>query len=167
MSSKSPVPVIVVAIVFSLLVWVLFVHVSSQHVFSQADLPVIMVCPMILSAEVWVIVFFAGLILRDTIRRRGPYGINFKRIVCPQCGARLRRGITSPDWKERWYGGWMCHECGIELSQYGRPWKEQNPLAKWNVLRAAEDANDRKRRSQRQEERIRNAKDQTQRGDAS
>jgi hypothetical protein len=162
MSSKSPIPVIFVAFVCSLLAWVIFVHI-----FSQALLPVIMVCPIILSAAGWVYGFFAGLTLCDTIRRRGMFGINFKRVVCPRCGIRLRRGITFPSHKELLWGGWTCHECGLELSHWGRPWKEQNTLAKWAVLRAAEDANERKRRPQRQEERIRNGNDQTKRRAAS
>jgi hypothetical protein len=161
MSSKSPVPVFFVTIVCSFLAWVLCVHF-----FSQEDLGTIIVVPIIISFVVGIWMFLVGLVLRDTIRRRGIFGINFKPVVCPECGTGLRRGITRRSWKEWAYDGWTCHECGLELSQYGRPWKQQPPLAKWAVL-AAENANERKRRSQRQEERIRNVKDQTQRGDAS
>jgi len=165
MSSKSPVPVIFVTITCIFLTWVLCVHLFD--LFSQEDPLAIIVCPISLSVCVGIVVFPACLVLRDTIRRRGIWGINFKRIVCPQCGTRLRRGITFPNFKEYAYGGWTCHECGIELSQYGRPWKEQNTLAKWAVLRAAEDTYERKRRPQRRDERIQNVNDQTQRGDAS
>lgn len=161
MSAKSPVFVIVATLFCSLLACLICVHL-----FSQEDLVAIIVCPISLSVSVGIFVFFAALALRDTIRRRGMYGINFRRIVCPQCGTRLRRGITNPDWKELCYGGWTCHECGIELSQWGRPWKVQNPLAKWAIL-AAKDANERKPRLQRRDERIHNTNDQTQRGDAS
>jgi hypothetical protein len=150
------------AIVCSLLAWVIFVHF-----FSQEDFIGIIVCPIALSLPVGISAFFGGLILRDTIRRSGMWGINFKRIVCPQCRTRLRRGITFPSWKESCYGGWTCHECGLELSQWGRPWKEQNTPAKWAVLRAAEDVNEQKRRLRPQDERILNMNDQTQRGEAS
>lgn len=162
MSSKSPISVFVPTIVCSLVSWVITVHF-----FSQEDLCAIITCPLAISFSVGICVFGAGLILRDTIRQRGMHGINFKRVVCPQCGTHLRRGITWPSWKECWYSGWTCHECGLELNQYGRPWKEQNTLAKWAVLRTVGSAGERKQKSQPRDERIRTVNDQTQRGDAS
>jgi hypothetical protein len=163
MSAKPPVSVFPMASVCGLVAWVIFVHLLSEE-----ELLVILVLPIVWSLPVWTIVFFAGLTLRDTIRQRGIFGINFfKRIACPVCSTRLRRGITIPDWKEVYYGGWTCYECGIELNQFGHPWKEQNTVAKWAVLRAAEDTNERKRRRRHQEERIRDVKDQMQRGEIS
>jgi len=164
MSAKPPIPLMVVALVCGVVAWspLAVLILASEKPWLEP-----MLLSLLLVVAVWVVVFLAGLVLRDTIRQRGAFGINFfKRIVCPQCGTPLRRGITILDWKELYYGGWTCHECGIELSQWGRPWKVQNPLAKWAVL-AAEDANQHSLRPQRRDERIRNVNDQTQRGDVS
>lgn len=170
MPSKLPVAFIVVATVCTLLVWVISIHflfpVDLPAVPEDDYLPKVIAASIGGSVGLWVLVFVACLVFRDTIRRRGMWGYNFKRIVCPHCGTRLRRELRFFTWNQWMWGGWTCHECGIELSQYGRPWKQQTPLAKWVVL-AAENANERERRLQHQEERIRNLKDQTQRGDAS
>ncbi len=163
MSSKSSISVIFVAIVCSVLAWVVYVHI-----FSQEDVTGILVCSTVLSLCVWGNALFVGLILRDTIRRRGFWGINFRRRVCTQCGTswspwRIRG--TRLTWRGIVRGIETCHECGFELNQWGRPVKDQNPLAKWNVLHTAY-ANQHKHRRRRRDDRILNVNDQTQRGDA-
>src|SRR5579875_1221237 len=61
MSSKSSISVIFVAIVCSVLAWVVYVHI-----FSQEDVTGILVCSTVLSLCVWGNALFVGLILRDT-----------------------------------------------------------------------------------------------------
>ncbi len=159
MSAKSPV---VVATFCTVLLWVPPVVLLS----GDRPLPIMILFTM-LAVPVWIAVFFGSLTVRDTIRQRGMFGVNKGPVVCPQCGTLSRRGMMFPDWKEICYGGWTCHECGIELSQYGRPWKQQNTLAKWAVLQAAEEGEENRHRSESADERIREANDQTQRGDVS
>jgi hypothetical protein len=149
-----------VAIACGVLVWAFFV------VFMAGE-PLVagIVVSIALGAVVWWCVFTAGLVVRDSIDRRGMWGINFKRRVCSQCGTPMRR-LTHPTWREVAYGGWTCHECGLELNQFGRPWKTQVTLAKWAVFRAAGDTDEREHWPRLGEERIQNVNDQTQRGDA-
>lgn len=164
MSSKSPSSVSVVAMVCGVLAWVSFVHL-----FEEAPLEWILGGPIALSLLVWWLVLFWGLILRDTIRRRGFWGLNFRRFVCTQCGNSWSAwgGITRWNWREIVRGIQSCHVCGFELNQWGRPITDQNFLAKWNVLRATGVANKRKSRTPQRDERIHNVNDQTQRGDVS
>lgn len=117
---------------------------------------------------IWgVLIVFGSLMLRDTIRQRGKWGINFKRAVCTQCGTPMPMVRKPANWRQALWGGGTCPECGFELDKWGRPIAEQTTLAKWAVLRAAEDAQEREHRPQLGHERIRNVKDQTQRGEAS
>jgi hypothetical protein len=106
-------------------------------------------------------------VIRDTIRQRGKWGINFRQPACTQCGSPLPivtvRMPTS--WRQAMWGGWTCSECGFELDRWGRPTEKQNTLAKWAVLRTAEDTEDREQRPQPPDKRIRDANDRTQRGD--
>lgn len=114
----------------------------------------------------WSCVFFFGLIMRDTIRREGRWAINLKLPVCPQCGVPLRT-MRFLIWLQRIWGCWTCHECGFEMTKWGRPVKKQNSLARWAVLRALGYAGKHEHRPQRRDERIQYGNDQTQRGDVS
>jgi hypothetical protein len=106
--------------------------------------------------------------IRDTIRRRGNWGINFKQAVCTQCDTPMPMvTVRMPtSWRQAMWGGWTCPECGFELDKWGRPVEGQDTPAKWKVLRAAEDAERRERRPRRNDERIRDYNNKTQRGDA-
>jgi hypothetical protein len=99
------------------------------------------------------------LVIRDTIRGRGNFGINLKPAACTQCGtpAPLVRKPTSR--RQAMWGGWTCAECGYELDKWGRPVAEQNTLARWAVLPAVEGADRRRPR----DDRVRGKQDKTQR----
>lgn len=114
----------------------------------------------------WSFVFFFGLIMRDTIRRGGRWAINLKLSVCPQCGTSLRT-MRFLIWLQRTFGCWTCHECGFELTKWGRPVKKQNSLARWAVLRTLGYIAKHGNRPQRRDERIQKGNDQKQRGDVS
>jgi len=135
----------------------------------SADPPVaIVVVAIIFGLLVWgTLVVFGGLILRDTIRQRGKWGINFKRAVCTQCGTAMPMIRKPANWRQTLWGGGTCAECGFELDKWGRPIEGQNTLAKWAVLRAAGAADEREHQPHSRDDRIQNVKDQTQRGDAS
>jgi hypothetical protein len=94
------------------------------------------------------------------------WGLTFKRAVCAQCGILMPTFRKPANWRQFMWGGWTCPECGFELDRYGRPVEEQNALAKWSILRAAEEIGKGGQRPRHWDERIRSAHDQTQQGDA-
>jgi hypothetical protein len=106
------------------------------------------------------------LVVRDTIRQRGNWGLNFKVPDCEQCGTRMPAVRVPANGRQALWGGWTCPECGLELDKWGRPVEGQDTAAKWKILRAADKAERQQRRPRRRDERIRNENDQTQRGDA-
>lgn len=106
------------------------------------------------------------LVIRDTIRKRGNWGINLMPGPCLQCGTPMPIIRKPANWRQAMWGGWTCSECGLELDKWGRPVEGQTP-GKWAVLRAVEEIEQREHQTQRREERIQNLNDQTQRGDVS
>jgi hypothetical protein len=108
----------------------------------------------------------AFLVIRDTIRQRGVWGINLKPAVCTQCGTTMPTVRKPANWRQALWGGGTCPECGFELDKWGRPVEDQNTLAKWNVLRAAKETERGEHGLRHRDARIRDANDQTQRGDA-
>jgi hypothetical protein len=69
-----------------------------------------------------VVLLAVGLVLvvRDTIRRTGRWGINSRPIVCPRCGAtpgplRMPNSGTQALW-----GGRTCKGCGCHMDKWGR-----------------------------------------------
>jgi hypothetical protein len=73
-------------------------------------------------------------VVRDTIRRRGNWGINLRPAECVKCGepAPLIRKPTS--FRQAMWGGWTCKYCGYELDKWGCPVADQPFPAKWAVL---------------------------------
>lgn len=105
------------------------------------------------------------LMIRDTIRRRGNWGINLTPGTCGQCGTPRPMVRKPANWRQAMWGGWTCTECGLEVDKWGQPVEGQTP-GKWAVLRAVEDAEHGDRRPPRSDERIRESNDRTQRGNA-
>jgi hypothetical protein len=73
------------------------------------------------------VIFFAVMIVRDTMRQSGRWGINFKQPRCPTCNTlmpllpkhtslrqRLRRALWA-------WGDSTCPQCGLELDKWGNP----------------------------------------------
>lgn len=144
----------------------MFAWIPLEDLLYGEPLPVSMIVSNALGVMVWwAFMFFFGLILRDTILRRGLWCINLKKAVCSQCGKPLLK-ITFLGWLKWLWNGCSCHECGFQLNKWGRRLKEQNTLAKWAVLRAVGDAEEREYRRQRLDKRIQTVNDQTLRGDA-
>jgi hypothetical protein len=60
------------------------------------------------------------LVVRDTVRRSGRWGINLKPITCPKCGAPPAARIRVPrTLSQTLWGGSTC-TCGCELDKWGR-----------------------------------------------
>jgi hypothetical protein len=62
----------------------------------------------------------SALIVRDTLRGRGRWGIPLQPAHCPECG-RPAVGLRWPRNIRQWlWGGWTCKECGLECDKWGR-----------------------------------------------
>ncbi len=70
-----------------------------------------------------VLVLFVGAVLmvRDTVRRRGSFGINLKPVRCPECGEAAPPVRKPQNWRQTLWGGSTCPECGTEYDKWGRP----------------------------------------------
>jgi hypothetical protein len=60
------------------------------------------------------------LVIRDTVRRRGKWGINLKTVYCPECGKRAPLIRDPRNWRQMLWGGWTCARCGVEFDKWGR-----------------------------------------------
>jgi hypothetical protein len=64
-----------------------------------------------------------GLVIRDTIRREGRWGVNWKGLAgaeCPQCGEPVPAVRVPKNRRQTLWGGWTCDECGCEIDKWGR-----------------------------------------------
>jgi hypothetical protein len=64
-----------------------------------------------------------SLVVRDTIRREGKWGVNFKSLAgadCPGCGAELPAVRVPKNFRQTLWAGWTCDECGCEIDKWGR-----------------------------------------------
>ncbi len=125
------------------------------------DISILVIVGPIVGSVLMLGALAVGLVLmvRDTIRRRGNFGINLKPAVCTQCGTPAPAIRTPANRRQMLWGGWTCAECGYELDKWGRPVAEQNTLARWAVLPAVEEADRRRPR----DDRVRGKQDKTQR----
>ncbi|HYX71875.1 MAG TPA: hypothetical protein VE732_03835 [Nitrososphaera sp.] len=72
-----------------------------------------------------LLVLFGGvtilflLMLRDTIRHKGRWGINLEPIRCPRCGAQSPMVRKPSSLRQAAWGGWTCSKCGCEIDKWG------------------------------------------------
>lgn len=112
----------------------------------------------------FVVLLLGGiyLVIRDTIRQRGRWGVCLGRPSCRQCATPAPLVRIMPDnWQQILWGGWTCKECGIELDKYGWPIQTQKNLAKWAVLRNVDSPPEQRSGQKPHDERIRATNDQT------
>jgi hypothetical protein len=62
----------------------------------------------------------AVLVVRDTIRRRGNWGLNFKNPTCPLCGQPPSAVRVPKNMRQALWGGTTCGNCGLEYDKWGR-----------------------------------------------
>jgi predicted RNA-binding Zn-ribbon protein involved in translation (DUF1610 family) len=60
-----------------------------------------------------------GLIVYGTIVKN-KWGINFKRVSCPQCGAAAPIARKPTSVNEALWGGYTCQKCGCHMDKWGR-----------------------------------------------
>ena len=92
------------------------------------------VCVVVLCVVVFGSLFVGGyLVIRDTYRQKGRWGVNTKPGKCRQCETpaplvRIPKNLNQTLW-----GGWTCAECGYELDKWGEPVEKQPFPAKWSA----------------------------------
>jgi len=59
------------------------------------------------------------LVIRDTVRRRGNWGINTKPVNCPGCGDPAPLARVPKNWRQALWGGCTCTNCGLEYDKWG------------------------------------------------
>ncbi len=81
-----------------------------------------------------LLVFFGGIaiiflpIIRDTIRRKGRWGINPEKIQCPRCGEQPPIARAPTSFRQAAWGGWACSKCGCEIDKWGAEIQDANVL---------------------------------------
>ena len=73
------------------------------------------------------------LVVRDTIRKRGNWGLNFSTPDCRHCHAAMPVVRVPTNVRQMMWGGWTCPECGLEVDKWGEPVPNQTGPAKWRT----------------------------------
>jgi hypothetical protein len=60
-----------------------------------------------------------GLIVHGTIVKNR-WGVNLRRLSCPNCGAQMPRVRTPASGTEAMWGGQTCPNCGCQMDKWGR-----------------------------------------------
>ena len=63
----------------------------------------------------------AALVVRDTVRRRGRWGINLRPVRCPECGEPAPVVRRPKNRRQALWGGCTCEGCGTEYDKWGQP----------------------------------------------
>jgi ribosomal protein S27AE len=64
-------------------------------------------------------VLSACLVIYGTIAKNR-WGVNFRRLSCPNCGAQMPRVRTPASGSQAMWGGVTCPKCGCEMDKWGR-----------------------------------------------
>jgi hypothetical protein len=59
-------------------------------------------------------------VIRDSMRRRGKWGVNGAPTFCPNCGDAAPTVRKPASFPQALWGGWTCKECGCEFDKWGR-----------------------------------------------
>ena len=59
------------------------------------------------------------LVVRDTIRKQGRWGINLRRVECPGCGEPAPVVRKPQNRRQMLWGGCTCPACGLEYDKWG------------------------------------------------
>ena len=65
-------------------------------------------------------VFEGYMIIRDTVRREGWFGVNLRRVRCPRCAELMPRFRWPLSFRQGYWGGCTCVKCGCEMDKWGR-----------------------------------------------
>jgi hypothetical protein len=59
------------------------------------------------------------LVVRDTLRGTGKWGINTGGVNCPRCSYPFPRIRRPRNERQRLWGGWTCPRCATEVDKWG------------------------------------------------
>ncbi len=62
-----------------------------------------------------------ALVVRDTVRGSGKWGVNTKPLECPHCGEPAPLVRKPANRRQTLWGGATCRECGQEYDKWGKP----------------------------------------------
>lgn len=62
-----------------------------------------------------------ALVVRDTVRRSGKWGVNPRRVECPRCGEPAPLARKPANRRQMLWGGATCAGCGQEYDKWGKP----------------------------------------------
>lgn len=83
--------------------------------------------PILISILILAVLGIAiALVARDTAKEKGVWGINFKKVNCPKCGATMPPIRTPTSLRQAAWGGWTCQQCGCETDKWGAEIKQIN-----------------------------------------
>jgi hypothetical protein len=80
--------------------------------------------PLVVAAALLLVVVLAGLgalMVYQTMRRRGKWGINLNSTVCARCQTPLPMVRRPTSLRQMLWGGSTCPHCGCEMDKWGRP----------------------------------------------
>ena len=60
-----------------------------------------------------------GLIVYQSIARKGRWGMNFQVPDCPGCGSKPPTFRVPANTRQAMWGGWTCEDCGTECDKWG------------------------------------------------
>jgi hypothetical protein len=67
------------------------------------------------------------LVVRDTVRGRGRWGINTKQVYCPECGEPAPMVLAPKNRRQALWGEHTCEACGLEYDKWGLPVERARP----------------------------------------
>jgi hypothetical protein len=73
------------------------------------------------------------LTVRDTVRKKGRWGINLWPTSCRSCGEPAPAIRRPENLRQSLWGGWTCPQCGLEVDKWGEPVADQPFPAKWSA----------------------------------
>jgi hypothetical protein len=82
--------------------------------------PAIIITVVVISAALLALaarVYY--LMIRDTRRRAGRWGINLQGFACPRCHTQAPEFRRPSSWRQFFWGGWTCKQCGFEMDKWG------------------------------------------------
>jgi len=97
----------------------------SRFSMDEDTLAMLIVLPI---AGVFFLALMVGgfLVVRDTIRGRGNFGINLKPVRCPECDTPAPVVRAPQNTRQMLWGGCTCAKCGLEYDKWGRPVDEDD-----------------------------------------
>ncbi len=83
--------------------------------------PAVVVLLVAIAVHTLLLLVGLGLMVRDTVRRRGRFGVNLRPVRCPECGEPAPAVRVPKTLRQTLWGGCTCGRCGAEYDKWGEP----------------------------------------------